>query len=331
MKLYAFFLTSGFCLAAAAAGAAERWQPVAGPLMTRWARDVSPDHVHPEYPRPQMVRKDWVNLNGLWEYDLNKLYAPPPVGKAFAGRILVPFAMESALSGVRKAVAPDQFLWYRRSFQVPAAWQSRRVLLHFGAVDWEATVFVNGKQLDTHRGGYDAFTLDITDALKPSGKQELMVRVFDATSKGQQPRGKQTFAPGGCAYSASSGIWQTVWLEPVPAAYIERLVMTPDVDGCRLRLVVEGNGTGADDTITAVACDGGMVIGQVTGGVGCELSLPLPKDRIKLWSPEQPTLYDLAVTLNRKTAVLDQVESYFGMRKVRRGQRRTRHAAHSAQ
>ncbi|MBU4460291.1 MAG: hypothetical protein KJ579_06970, partial [Verrucomicrobia bacterium] len=211
-------------LVATAAGAAD-WAPVRGRPMTRWAKEVSPDSVlSPVYPRPQMVREAWTNLNGLWDYAIVAKDAATP--GAWDGKILVPFAVESALSGVGKAVGPEQRLWYRRSFKVPAAWAGQRVLLHFGAVDWDATVWVNGKELGSHRGGYDAFSFDVTDALQPDGgTQELVVSAWDPTDAGFQPRGKQVRKPGGIMYTAVTGIWQTPWLEPVAPAHIASLTI----------------------------------------------------------------------------------------------------------
>jgi beta-galactosidase/beta-glucuronidase len=226
------------CVAAGSAGAAEAWQPAKGPLMTRWARDVSPDHALPEYPRPQLVREEWRNLNGLWNYALTPKDAPQPASWA-EGRILVPYPVESALSGVMKTVGPDQRLWYRRTFELPAAWKGQRILLHFGAVDWDATVRVNGREVGSHRGGYDAFSLDITEALKPSGEQELVVSVWDPSDAGYQPRGKQVRNPGGIWYTPTTGIWQTVWLEPVAASHVESIRIVPDVDASAVTVQVK--------------------------------------------------------------------------------------------
>src|SRR5579871_3436977 len=175
-------------LLAAGAGTAADWQPAKGPLMTRWAKDVKADRVHPEYPRPQLVRKDWLNLNGVWQLAFADRGEAPPVGRQLPERILVPFPVESALSGVMKH---QNRLWYRRLFTVPREWAGRRIMLHFGAVDWEATVWLNGKKLGVHRGGYDAFHFDLTDALKADGEQELIVGVFDPTDAGPYPRGTQ--------------------------------------------------------------------------------------------------------------------------------------------
>ena len=284
---------------------AAAWQAVDGPLKTRWAKDVSPANVLPEYPRPQMVRKDWLNLNGLWGIK---------TGDGIEARILVPFAIESALSGVMKHT--DR-LTYRRSFEVPKEWAGRQVLLHFGAVDWETKVSLNGKELGVHRGGYDAFSFDITAALKPEGiqdntVQEITVEVFDPTNDGGQARGKQKLIPKGIMYTPTTGIWQTVWLEPVAATHIEALKIVPDVDGNCLRLTVNGIGT-----VVAVASDNGMEVAQASGAAGSELKLAIPNP--KLWSPDSPQLYDLRVVLKSGDKTVDEVTSYFGMRKIALG------------
>src|ERR1044071_997711 len=219
-----FLALSGSMLVSFAAD----WQPAKGPLMTRWARDVSPKNAHPEYPRPQMVRSEWQNLNGLWSYAVTEDGGQKSEGglrppAKWDGEILVPFPIESALSGVMKRVYETNRLWYRRTFEVPKKWKGKNVLLHFGAVDWEATVWVNGKELGSHRGGYDGFSFDITDALKPKGEQEIVVAVWDPADTGTQPRGKQVRNPHGIWYTPTSGIWQTVWLEPLPDKHIIKL------------------------------------------------------------------------------------------------------------
>ena len=280
--------------------------------MTRWAKDVSPNNVHPEYPRPQMVRANWQNLNGLWQLQLGKAGDAPPTDKDLPLRILVPFPVESALSGVMKHA--DR-LWYRRKFQVPEKWLGQRVLLHFQAVDWECAVYVNGKPLGEHRGGYDAFSFDITDSLKPTGDQELLVRVFDPTNDGDQPRGKQSNKARGIWYTPTTGIWQTVWLEPVPAGHIDRLLLTPDLDGSRLKLRAEGE-TVANSTVEAVAGDGLTEIARASGPAGAEIQLAIPREKLKTWSPDAPFLYELTVTLKQGGEVIDEVRSYFGMRKI---------------
>jgi len=301
--------------AGSAAQSGGAWKPVQGCLMTRWAAHVSPDTVWPEYPRPQMVRKQWGNLNGLWDYAIVPKEAPAP--NSFEGKILVPFPAESALSGVGRAVRPDQRLWYRRSFSIPDAWRSGRVLLHFGAVDWHATVLVNGRTIGEHKGGYTPFTFDITEALRPSGPQELMVGVWDPTDTWTQPRGKQTLNPQGIWYTAVTGIWQTVWLEPVPATAIRHLMPVPDVDRSRLRLTVEIDGDAKGVTVRAEAIDGGKTVAATQGKPDEPLAIALKSPR--LWTPESPHLYGLKVSLWRGARRLDEVQSYFAMRKVSLG------------
>jgi hypothetical protein len=293
--------------------AMAQYKPVEGHLMTRWAETVSPDNVWPEYPRPQMTRENWQNLNGLWEYAITSNRDKHTPG-AWEGEILVPFAIESALSGVKKPVLPDQKLWYRRTFTVPADWGDQRVLLHFGAVDWECTVYVNGKYRGRHQGGYDPFSFDITGALNPTGEQELIVAAWDPTDKGYQPRGKQVLEPQGIWYTAVTGIWQTVWLEPVPRAHVQKLAMTPDIDKGVLRLTVAANGTAADDQVVAVALDGDTKVVGALGKPGVPFELPI--ENAKLWSPDSPFLYNLTVSLMRGDQTLDAVKSYFGMRKI---------------
>ena len=310
MRWFLIGLVAAWALVSGSAFGAE-WQMAKGPLATKWATDVSPANAHPEYPRPQMVRKDWLNLNGLWDYAIR----PKEEGKPaeWEGQILVPFCVESALSGVMRRVEPNQRLWYRRTFETPAAWRGQRVLLQFGAVDWETTLYVNGREIGVHRGGYDPFFFDITDALKADGPQEIVLAVFDPTDAGLQPIGKQRRRPGGIMYTPTTGIWQTVWIEPVPAARIDGLRIVPDVDGGCLRLTVNGVGTAAQ-TVEAVALEGEKEVGRASGAVGAEIRIPIPN--AKLWSPDKPFLYDLRVTLRDGNRDADTVGSYFGMRKI---------------
>lgn len=288
------------------------WAPKQAPLMTKWAAQVDPQHPWPEYPRPQMVRSRWLNLNGLWEFSAATEGAAVPAGKTLPERILVPFPVESALSGVMRS---EERMWYRRSFAVPADWRGDRVLLHFGAVDWKATVYVNGREVGGHEGGYCPFSIDITRQLK-AGDNELIVHAFDPTDRGRQPVGKQSLKPRGYWYTPCSGIWQTVWLEPVPAAHVTRLDLTPDVPHGLLRLAVQGQ-DGEGQTVVAVASAGGVEVGRATGTLGKDIELPIPAAH--LWSPEDPFLYDLTVSLKQGDAVADSVTSYFGMRSIALG------------
>lgn len=264
------------------------WKPASG-LTTPWTADVRAESALPDYPRPQMAREAWTNLNGLWDYAIAPKDAPRP--QAFEGSILVPFPIESALSGVKRAVTPDQRLWYRRSFQAGDL-KGKRLLLHFGAVDWRTEVFVNGTKVGEHEGGYDPFTFDITSAVKP-GAQELTVAVWDPTDTGLQPRGKQVLNPNGIFYTAVTGIWQTVWLEPVREAYVHSISITPDLDARALRLSVESSRPG---NFTAVATLHGKTVGRVTGKTGAAAAIPL--NAIEPWSPDSPTLYDLDIKLH---------------------------------
>ena len=314
------------------------WRPVGGRMLTSWAADVSPDRVLPEYPRPQMTRARWQSLNGLWDFaivdssvvpgvagDPHALAKPSrpggagpagpiaaPARSAFTSHILVPFAPEAALSGVGRHA---DLVAYRRTFVRPADMSAgERLMLHLGACDWHCTVYVNGTLAADHRGGYDAFSVDVTDALRASGDQELVVAVYDPTDKFGQPRGKQVSRAEGIWYTPVTGIWQTVWLEPVPAASIDNLHLTPDVAGGALRVIARARGTSGTERVVAIAMTNGREVGRVEGAAGAELRLPVPAAH--LWSPDDPFLYDLRVTLMNGGREVDRVDSYFGMRAV---------------
>ncbi|RDG35094.1 PA14 domain-containing protein [Streptomyces corynorhini] len=279
-------------------------------LSTPWAKDVGPKNAHPEYPRPQLTRDAWQNLNGSWQFAAAKKGESPPVGRTLGEKILVPYPVESQLSGIERH---EDRMWYRRTFTVPADWQvgkGKRLNLNFDAVDWQAEVYVNGKKVTEHKGGYDRFTADVTDALKPGRTQELIVGVYDPTDsrEGENPPiGKQRLDPSGIWYTPSSGIWQTVWMEPVAADHIGSLGLTPDVPGQRLAVEVRGLRDGVP--VTATAYDGKRKVATVSGRSGKALSVPVRDPH--LWSPDDPHLYRLEVK-----AGSDTVGSYFGMRSV---------------
>ena len=311
-------LAVGLCMLISRPGSAEDWAMKKGPLTTRWSAQVNPAAPWPEYPRPQLVRADWRNLNGVWEYQADAGGGDVVrTGRALANKILVPFAMESALSGVMEH---HDRIWYRRSFEVPAAWKGKRVILNFGAVDYESEVYVNGRSVGLHRGGYDPFHYDVTDALKDGGDgpQELVVRVFDPTIEAGQPRGKQTTAPGGIMYTPTTGIWQTVWLEPIAPGGVRDLKITPDVDAGAVGIAVETLGEAADAEIAVTVKDGENVVGTAKGKPGSEIKIAVPD--AKLWSPDQPFLYDLEIAVARNGEAVDKVDSYFGMRKIEIGE-----------
>lgn len=291
----------------------EAWKPADAPLMTRWADEVSPATVKDRpYPRPQMKRERWKTLNGHWDYAIVERGSEV---RAYDGGILVPFPIESALSGAGVRLTPEQELVYHRTFEVPGGWEGDRLFLHVGAADWRAEVSVNGHVVGQHRGGYDPFRVDVTDALVESGPQELTVRVWDPTDHGPQPRGKQVHNPGGIWYTPVTGLWRTVWLEPVPlAASIRDLSLQPVPGDEALRLTVEGQD--ADGlTVEAVAhSKAGEEVGRATGAVGAAIEVPVPDPN--LWSPSSPYLYDLDVRLVQDGETIDEVDSYFGMRSV---------------
>ena len=289
--------------------ASARAQDSLPQLKTRWASQVSSEHPLPEYPRPQMVRPRWQNLNGPWEYAIRDRDAARP--STFDGRIRVPFAIESQLSGVRRPVNETQRLWYRRTFRTPRVARGERVLLHFGAVDWESDVYVNGTRVATHRGGYDPFTVDITSALGASrSEQELVVSVTDPTDAGDQPRGKQVRKPRSIWYTAVTGIWQTVWLETVPNVYVESLEITPDLDSSLVRVKTVVANAPAGATVRVQALDGRRIVAAAGAPVGGVTTLRL-RD-VKPWSPSSPFLYGLRIRLSTG----DSVESYVGVRKI---------------
>ena len=319
---------------------ANPWQPAKGILMTRWSDQVTPEKVWPEYPRPQMRRDYWLNLNGLWNYQITgKDEANIP--NDYTAKILVPFGIESPLSGVMKPLLPQQRLWYQREVAIPADWEGQRVLLHFGAVDWESTIYIDGKKLGTHRGGYDNFSFDITRHVKAGQHHQIVVSVWDPTNTEWQLHGKQTLHPGGCSYTATSGIWQTVWLEPVPESHIERLDVLPDLDKGILKLTIAARIVPKPMKVQAIVTDDGKPVADVSGVIGDEITpmiqnnlvtffkatstwvsteLDIPIPNVKTWSPDSPFLYDLTVHLKDEDGnLLDTVTSYFGMRSVQPG------------
>ena len=299
------------CALLVAAGVQAQWKPAGDKLKTKWAEQVNPAAVLPEYPRPQLERTAWLNLNGEWEYAIRDRGQAEP--ETFDGKILVPFAVESSLSGVQKEVKETQELWYKRSFTTPAAWKGKQVKLNFGAVDWQADVFVNDILVGSHQGGYTPFSIDVTPFLK-SGEQKLVVRVWDPTDKGFQPIGKQTLNPHGIWYTAVTGIWQTVWLEPVAAHHVTGIKAIPNVDAKAVEVTVKTSDCRSNDVIEVQLLDGNKPVASAKGLSGKTLRLSVPSP--KLWSPESPTLYGLKIAVLRAGKPVDEVTSYTAMRKV---------------
>lgn len=304
------FLITGilFCTIASS----QSWEPAGDKIKTRWADEVNPSNPLPEYPRPQMVRGDWLNLNGLWDYAIIDRGAKKP--EQYDGKILVPFAVESSLSGVQKTVGEEKEVWYERSFSIPRSWKGKKIILNFGGVDWLTDVWINGVKVGSHKGGYDPFSFDISPFIKEDGEQQLVVRVWDPTDRSYQPRGKQVSNPGGIWYTAVTGIWQTVWIEPVNHKYIENIHSVPDIDNNRISVKVITGKASDEDYFEIVASEGNRIIAIARARAGEVAELPVEDAR--LWSPGSPFLYDLKVKLISDNDVVDEVESYFAMRKI---------------
>jgi len=300
------------CALALALGAQAQWKPVGDKIKTPWSEQVNPANVLPEYPRPQLERGDWQNLNGEWEYAIKPVGDVEPA--TFDGKILVPFAVESSLSGVQKEVGENSELWYKRTFSVPSAWKNKDIMLNFGAVDWKADVFVNDILIGSHKGGFTPFSFNITPYLTGKNNQKLVVRVWDPSDKGYQPRGKQTSRPEGIWYTPVTGIWQTVWLEPVAAAHVTSVKSISNIDNNTLNVTV---GTSCDcnsGIVTVKLLDKGQVVASAKGVQGKELRLSVQNPT--LWSPSNPYLYDMTVSLSKDGKVLDEVKSYTAFRKI---------------
>lgn len=290
------------------------WKPVPGKPMTPWAEQVTTQKPLNDYPRPQLVRENWENLNGLWDYAIlpGKLNTKPA---SFEGKILVPYPVESALSGVGRRVGKDSTLWYKTEIDL-AIIKDKDILLHFGAVDWKMELYVNGTKVGDHEGGYDPFSFNITAYLntKKGKKQEIIVGVWDPTNDGPQPNGKQVKNPHGIWYTPVTGIWQTVWLENVPKTFIRSTKQTPDLDRKQLNISADVSLAQAGDVVKIEAFDGANKVAEVetSSGQTAALSIANPK----LWSPDSPFLYDLKISVVRNGKVLDEVKSYFAMRKI---------------
>ena len=316
MNMKKNFLTMLLALALCGSTFAQ-WKPAGDKIKTSWGAQLDPKNVLPEYPRPIMERSDWKNLNGLWKYAITPKGTPAPA--AYQGDILVPFAVESSLSGVGKMINEKEELWYQRTFDIPSAWRGKQILLHFGAVDWKAEVWVNDVKVGEHTGGFTPFYFDITSVLN-KGNNDLVVKVWDPSDRGEQPRGKQIANPHGIWYTPVTGIWQTVWLEPVATQYITNLKTTPDIDNNSVKVEVAANTTSADKVEVKVFDGKNLVAkGAALNGVPVELAMPA---NAKLWSPDSPFLYNMEVTLYKDGKAIDQVKSYTAMRKysIRKGQ-----------
>ena len=316
-RLLAALTVTLACFMVGAMGNSACAQSETPPMMTKWGRGLNTDNVLPDYPRPQMMRQNWHNLNGYWELQINRNTNGETQPGETSGTplpVLVPFPIESQLSGIGEHAAS---VTYKKRFRIPGAWpKNQRVLLHFGAVDWETVVHVNGKYIGTHRGGYDSFSFDITEALLPDSEQTLVVMVNDPTEQGSQPRGDQSTVKARDQHASVTGIWQTVWLEPVPEASIRRLQLTPDFDGKSIKLQIFGENLSEKHVVKAELFDGDEFITRGFGGHHDAMILRIPEEHFQPWSPESPYLYQLSIALLENNNVVDQVSSYTGIRKI---------------
>ena len=286
------------------------WKIAENPILTKWASEVDPLKPWLQYPRPDMVRNAWINLNGLWDYSVTQKGKKP---EKWDGSILVPYPVESALSGVRKKISEKENLWYKRDFSIPNIWKKKNILLNFEACDWETTVWVDGKEVGTHRGGYDPFTFDITEALDNKKLHELLVCVWDPTDKGTQPRGKQVTSPGSIWYTSTTGIWQTVWIEPVNKSYIASFRTVTNADNGTIIFKTDVKNADAGSLLFKILKEG-RTIATATGKANNETTLQI-KDPL-LWSPDKPFLYDITIELKNNNKTVDKVKSYIGIRKI---------------
>ena len=309
-KFLAFALVLG--LAACTEKADVQWAPLQEHILTPWASQVDPQNPLPEYPRPQLERVAWQSLNGLWDYAIGPKEGEQPAPE---GKILVPFAVESALSGVGRHITADDALWYSTRFSIPKKWKGQEIWLNFQAVDWSTEVWLNGQRVGSHTGGYTAFSFNITPYIV-KGKQELVVKVLDATDNNEQPRGKQVSKPEGIWYTPVSGIWQTVWIEPTPtqARLVNYKAVTED-EGESLVVTPVVEGTKEGDKVVVRFLDGPQLLEEHRLAPGQSVTL-MPADP-QLWSPERPFLYGLEFCIERDGKMIDKVQGYAALREIK--------------
>ena len=289
------------------------WAPAGDKIKTKWGKNLNSKKVWQEYPRPQLERKDWLNLNGLWSYSIR--YTDDLKPEKHDGKILVPFSVESSLSGVMKPLSENQILWYEKEFEIPKDWKNKTILLHFGAVDWKCELFINDYSIGEHSGGYTPFYFDITDKLK-NGKNIITLKVYDPTDRSYQPRGKQILSPGSIWYTPVSGIWQTVWLEPVKVHYFEKIEINNNYDDKIVRLKFKIN-SDIKLPVNYTLKYNNTIIGQAKGKTNEDISINIPDEDFHPWSPYEPNLYTINAELySELNYMYDSVSSYTTIRKI---------------
>ena len=286
------------------------WKIADNPILTQWALEIDPVKPWAEYPRPDAAREDWINLNGLWDYTVTGVNQKP---EKWEGKILVPYPIESALSGVKKRVNEKEYLWYRRTFEVPRGWRKQQILLNFEASDWETTIWIDGKQAGIHRGGYDPFTFNITEFLDRKKNHELLVCVRDPTDEGSQPRGKQVSMPEGIWYTPTTGIWQTVWIEPVHESYISSFRFISDIEKGSVKVTADVVNPGTNKICISIL-RGDNVVASITDNCNNVVTLNIPDP--ELWTPDNPFLYDVVIELKNGSKTIDKLTGYTGLRKI---------------
>lgn len=286
------------------------WKIADNPILTKWALEIDPAKPWAEYPRPDAAREDWINLNGLWDYTVTVLNQKP---EKWEGKILVPYPIESALSGVKKRVSENEFLWYKRTFKVPGKWRKQQILLNFEASDWETTIWIDGKQAGIHRGGYDPFTFNITEFLDRKKNHELLVCVRDSSDKGSQPRGKQVSVPQGIWYTPTTGIWQTVWIEPVNESFISSFRCISDIEKGSVIFTANVTNPGTNKIVISILRDD-AIVASATDNCNNNITLNIPDP--ELWTPDSPFLYDILIELKNGNKTIDKLKGYAGLRKI---------------
>ena len=290
-----------------------KWQPAGNKIKTKWGNNLNQNNIWNEYPRPQLERKDWINLNGLWSYSITNENALKP-GNLYE-KILVPFSLESSLSGVMKNLNEKEILWYYREFKIPENWKNKNILLHFNAVDWKCELFINDTKIGEHIGGYSEFYFDITNKLL-EGKNKILLKVFDPSDKGYQPVGKQSLNPNGIWYTSISGIWQTVWLEPVSEKYIEKIEINNDFDNKEIKINCKLN---QDENLPLKV---GLLYNEkefmkIKGNSNSDIVFKIPEEYFHPWSPSEPNIYRIKAELfDNEDKIIDSIESYTTIRKI---------------